>query len=154
MLDHIDKKILELLQENARLSNKEIAEKIGLSVTPTYERIKKLENEGVIEKYVAILNEEKTGNELTVFCMINLIDQSRNTFNAVEKILKKKPQITSIYSITGAYGYILKIIVKDIKAFNEFVVNDLANIKQINRFESMVALDNIKNTTNLNINTD
>ena len=151
MLDHIDKKILELLQENARLSNKEIAEKIGLSVTPTYERIKKLENEGVIEKYVAILNEEKTGNELTVFCMINLVDQSRNTFNAVEKILKKNPQITSIYSITGAYGYILKIIVKDIKAFNEFVVNELANIKQINRFESMVALDNIKNTTNLNV---
>lgn len=152
LIDEIDKKILNLLQDNARMSNKEIAEKIGLSVTPTYERIKKLENEGVIEKYVAILNEEKTGNELTVFCMINLVDQSRDTFNEVEQILKSKVQIASIYSITGAYGYILKIIVKDIKSFNLFIVNDLANIKQINRFESMVALDNIKNTFNLNIN--
>jgi DNA-binding Lrp family transcriptional regulator len=150
--DDIDKKILELLQINARLSNKEIAEKIGLSITPTYERIKKLENEGVIEKYSAILNESKTGNELTVFCMINLIDQSRVTFSEVEKILISKPEIASIYSITGSYGYMLKIIVKDIKAFNNFIVNELANIKQISKYESMVALDNIKNTHYLNIN--
>lgn len=152
VFDELDKKILDLLQENARLSNKEIAEKIGLSTTPTYDRIKKLENEGVIEKYTAILNESKTGNEFTVFCLINLIDQSRKTFKEVEKILKSKPEIASIYSVTGPYGYILKIVVKDIKAFNHFIVNDFSNIKQISKYESMVALDNIKNTPYLNIN--
>lgn len=149
MLDKIDLKILAILQENAQLSNKDIAQQVGLSVTPTYERIKKMEADGIIKQYAAILNPTKTNNDLTVFCMVSLINQLQQTFMDFESRLADLKEIVSAHAVTGAYGYILKIVVKDIKAYNQFVVNKLSNIKEIAKYESMVALEAAKDTHKL-----
>ena len=146
-LDKKDKLILSLLQEDSTLSVKEISEKIGLTFTPTYERIKNLEKQGVVEKYVAILNREKLGINIVVYCNIRLKEQSQKTLKEFEDYISKYDEVQEIISLSGEYDYMLKIIAKDINSYNDFAVNVISNSPNIWQYHSSIALHEVKKTT-------
>ena len=146
-LDKKDKLILSLLQEDSTLSVKEISEKIGLTFTPTYERIKNLEKQGVVEKYVAILNREKLGINIVVYCNIRLKEQSQKTLQEFEDYISKYDEVQEIISLSGEYDYMLKILASDINSYNNFTVNIISNGPNIGQYHSSIVLAEVKKTT-------
>ena len=146
-IDKKDKLILQLLQEDSTLSVKEISEKIGLTFTPTYERIKNLEKQGVVEKYVAILNREKLGINIVVYCNIRLKEQSQKTLKEFEDYISKYDEVQEIISLSGEYDYMLKILASDINSYNNFTVNIISNGPNIGQYHSSIVLAEVKKTT-------
>ena len=146
-LDKKDKLILSLLQEDSTLSVKEISEKIGLTFTPTYERIKNLEKQGVVERYVAILNREKLGINIVVYCNIRLKEQSQKTLQEFEDYISKYDEVQEIISLSGEYDYMLKILASDINSYNNFTVNIISNGPNIGQYHSSIVLAEVKKTT-------
>ena len=114
-IDATDIRILQLLQENAQLTLKEISQKINLSMTPTHDRIKRLEQENVIDKYVTILNKKMLGNPMMVYCNITLDKQQKNHFEEFEATIIQFPEVIECSVISGSFDYLLKVIVKDMK---------------------------------------
>lgn len=152
MLDETDLKILSLLQDNALLPTKEIGERIGLSVTGTYARVKRMEQNGTIKQYVALLDPQKTELELIVFCLVNLVNNYQVTIDLFSKKILDLKEVVSAHCITGESAFILKIMVKDIQMYNQFLVNSLTAIKEIARYESFLSLQMIKDTHKLPLN--
>lgn len=150
-LDEIDFKILNILQEDSTIAVKEIAEKVGLSFTPTYERIKAMKNEKIIEKYVAILNSEKVGFELMAYCNITLKEQSFEKLNEFEEKIKNEAQVLEVVSLSGAYDYMIKVVAKNIKDYNRFMTECIANIPNIGQYHSHIVLSVIKSETKLKL---
>ncbi|WP_346881591.1 Lrp/AsnC family transcriptional regulator [uncultured Algibacter sp.] len=148
-LDTTDWKLLNILQANSNLSIKEIASRVNLSTTPVYERIKKLENSGCITKYVAILDAEKLGKSLTVFCNITLKEHTKSIGNQFVKDIISIKQVTECYNISGDYDFLLKIIIKDMKDYQDFVINKLGLIKNIGSAHSTFVLGVIKHSYGL-----
>lgn len=146
-LDVTDHKILNILQEDSTISVKDIAEKVGLSFTPTYERIKSMKNNGIIEKYVAILNAEKAGFELMAYCNITLKEQSQERLLEFENKIKSQPQVLEVISLSGTYDYMIKVIAKNIKEYNKFMTEVVANIPNIGQYHSHIVLSVIKDET-------
>lgn len=134
-MDAIDRKILEILQEDCMISYKEIATSIGLSYNPTYERIRRMEEEGIIKSRVAILDPKKIGVHLFVYCNITLKEQSKKSLIDFEKRIKTIPEIIEAVSLTGVYDYMLKIAIRDIDAYNTFIMNKIANIPNIGQYQ-------------------
>ena len=146
-LDTSDIRILQLLQENAQLTLKEISQKINLSMTPTHDRIKRLEQEGVIEKYVTILNKKKLGNPMMVYCNITLDKQQKNHFEEFEEAIKQFPEVIECSVISGSFDYLLKIIVKDMNAYNEFYQKKLSDLQSVAHISSSFVMSEVKSTT-------
>jgi len=146
VLDATDLQILRLLQENARLTIKEIAARVNLSTTPVFERLKRLEKNGVIKQYVAVLDAEKLGRGFTVFCSVKLKQMNRDVANNFISVIKDIPQVTECYNISGEYDYLLKIHAPDMKYYNEFVINVLGTISSIGSILSSFVMNEIKNT--------
>ncbi len=146
-LDRINREILNILQQNSSISVKDIAVKIGLSTTPTYERIKWMEQEGIIEKYVVLANREKIGYNLMVYCNVVLKEQSKDALVAFETAVCKMPEVLEIMSISGNYDYMLKTIAKDIQSYNDFIVNVLSNTPNISHYHSNIVLEEVKRET-------
>ena len=146
-IDEIDAAILEVLQQDSTVSIKDIAAKVGLSATPTYERIKQLEERGVIRKYVALVDREKIGINLLVYCNIVLKEQSKKALVDFEKAVSKIPEVLELISISGTYDYMLKIAATDINAYNDFIMNKLANIPNIGQYHSSIVLSEAKRET-------
>lgn len=153
-MDAKDKMILKIIQEDSTLSIKEISEKIGLTFTPTYERLKQLEKQGVIEKYVGLLNREKLGLNIVVYCNVRLKEQSQKVLETFEKNITKHDEVQEIISLSGEYDYMLKIIAKDINSYNEFAVNIISNIPNIGQYHSSIVLHEVKKTTKFKIDID
>jgi Lrp/AsnC family leucine-responsive transcriptional regulator len=109
-MDKTDIKILNLLQKNARLTYKEIADKINLTQTPVFDRIKRLENSGIISKYVTILNRKKVGTDLTVFNQVTMIKQTLEISQKFEEAIAKLPEVVECHFVSGGFDYLLKII--------------------------------------------
>jgi Lrp/AsnC family transcriptional regulator, leucine-responsive regulatory protein len=147
MLDKIDIDILNILQNDSTLTVKEIAQKVGLSPTPTFERIKHLEESGIILKYVTLLDREKIGFELIVYCNVTLKEQSKKALLDFEKAVAKFPEIMEVISLSGTYDYMLKIAARDIASYNNFVVNELSNIKNIGQYHSNIVMSIPKHET-------
>jgi Lrp/AsnC family leucine-responsive transcriptional regulator len=145
--DDLDFKILNILQKDSTLSIKDLAAKIKLSFTPTYERIKKMEENGVIDKYIALVNREKVGLGLLVYCNITLKTQSKKALMDFEKNVSKFEQVLEVISISGTYDYMLKIVAKDVNDYNDFVVNSISNIPNIGQYHSNIVLKEIKKET-------
>src|SRR5215831_16333617 len=114
-LDHIDKKLLQLLQTDTKKTTKELSMKLNLSVTAVYERIKKLEREGVISKYVALLNRNKIDKGFVVLCHIKLIQHSKELITKFESEVIKLDEVLECFHVSGEYDYILKVFVKDME---------------------------------------
>jgi len=150
-LDNNDIRILQLLQENAQLTLKEISSKINLSMTPTHDRIKRLENEGVIEKYVTILNKKMLGNPMTVYCNITLDKQQKNHFEEFEKAIKQFPEVIECSVVSGNYDYLLKVIAKNMEAYNDFYQKKLSDLQSVAHISSSFVMSEVKNTTVLPI---
>ena len=151
ILDSIDKQLLVLLQKDCKQTNKELSNKLNLSVTAIYERIKKLEKEGIINKYVALLKNEKIDKAFVAFCHIKLIQHSQEYVVKFEREVANLSEVLECYHISGDYDYLLKVIVKDMEAFREFMVNKLTNINHIGSTHSMFVISEVKHTTAINL---
>ena len=113
--DTVDKKILSLLQINSKINIKELALKTGLTQTPIYERIKRLEKSGIIKKYIAVLDKEKIGFTVEVFCQVTLLVHSKELINRFENSVNKMDEVIECFHVAGNYDYLLRVIVKDMK---------------------------------------
>jgi Lrp/AsnC family leucine-responsive transcriptional regulator len=149
--DAIDKKLLHLLQTDSKQTNKELSNKLNLSVTAVYERIKKLENQGIISKYVALVKKEKVDKNFVAFCHIKLIQHTQDYVVKFEKEVANLVEVMECYHISGDYDYLLKVIVEDMEAFREFMVNKLTSINHIGSTHSMFVINEVKHTTAINI---
>ena len=148
-LDEFDLKILTALQENARITTQELAERVGLSATPCARRIKRMEDEGLIERYVTLLNPERLGVGLTVFVNVRLNTQSAKSFSAFEEAIRKLPQVVGCYLLAGNYDYLIQVRVADVEAFRRFIGDRLVTIDGIGETQSNVVLEETKWTTAL-----
>jgi len=147
MMDKVDKKILEILQGNAKLGTKEIANKIGLSTTPTYERIKKMEQAGIIEKYVAILNRQVLEKNIMVFCQISLSYHRKSLIESFKETISTFPEVIGCFHIAGNADFLLKVVVKDMNAFQQFALDKLTSFEGVSNIQSSFVIEEIKNDT-------
>ena len=127
-LDKVDLQILRTLQENARLTTKELAARVSLSSTPVFERLKRLENGGYIKKYIAVLDAEKLNQGFVVFCSVKLRRLNRDIAAEFTRIIQDIPEVTECYNISGSYDYLLKIHSPNMKYYQEFILNVLARL--------------------------
>lgn len=150
MLDNVDKQILGLLQKNAKLTIKELAEELNLTTSPIFERIKRLEKEGVIEGYVALLNPERVGKGQVVFCNVSMPIYTKENIENFENIVRSMPQVLECYHLAGLVDYQLKVFVKDIKEYDSFL-KQLAEIQIVKVHSSAVVLHDVKYSTVIQI---
>ncbi len=145
--DDIDKKLLKLLQNDSKQTNKALSNALNLSVTAIFERIKKLEHNGVINKYVALVKKEKIDKSFVAFCHIKLSQHIQEYVVQFEKDVAKLSEVLECHHVSGDYDYLLKVIVKDMEAFREFMVNKLTSINHIGSTHSMFVINEVKSTT-------
>lgn len=149
-MDRIDKRILEILQENGQISNQDLAEKVSLSPSPCLRRVNQLEAEGYITKYVALLNPEKIGLSLTIMVLVGLDSHAADKMCSFEKSIASFPEVSECYLIAGqSADYILKIIVRDLEHYQTFLLNKLTNIKGVSSVHSSFVLKRIVDKTAL-----
>ncbi len=150
-LDVTDLEILNHLQENSNLTTKELAALVNLSSTPVYERVKKLEKEGYIKKYMALLDPDKLNRELIVFCNITLKQHTKEIGNQFVQDIVALKEVTECYNISGDYDFKLKVMVKDMKHYQEFVINSLGAVENIGSAHSTFVIGTIKHGYNVPI---
>ncbi|TMM32388.1 Lrp/AsnC family transcriptional regulator [Polaribacter aestuariivivens] len=150
-LDKTDKKLINLLQKDSKQTTKQLSLQLNLSVTAVYERIKKLEKEKVIEKYVAIINKNKIEKSFLVFCHIKLVQHSKEYVITFEREILKLEEVSECFHVSGDYDYVLKIYVKDMDAYRDFMVTKLTAIKYIGSTHSIFTIGKVKNTTSINV---
>ncbi len=152
-LSPIDIKILSLLQADASLTAAEIAAHVNLSPSPCWRRINRLEQEGIIEKKVALLNAEKLGLGLVVFSRISLEKNDEASLHDFEERVNRFPEVVECYTVTGTADYFLKIVTRDIKHYDRFLRRHLIQIPLVRDVSSNVAVTQIKYTTGLPLET-
>lgn len=150
-MDTVDQHILMLLQENAKMNIKEIAFKVGLTTTPTYDRIKRLEKKGIIKKYIAELDTQKLGLDLTVFCQVTLQVHSKTLITQFENAVIKMPEVLGCYHVAGNFDYLLKIITPNIKSYQLFLKNKLSVLESVANVQSNFVLSSVKDNLALHI---
>lgn len=144
ILDKTDLQILRVLQNNSRLTTKELAAKVNLSPTPVFERVKRLEANGYIKKYVAVLDPEKLNRGFVVFCSVKLRRLNRDIAAEFTRIVREIPEVTECYNISGDYDYLLKIHAPDMKYYQEFIINVLGTIESMGSLMSTFVMDEVK----------
>ena len=143
-LDQTDLKILRILQQNARLTNKELAAQVNLSTTPVFERLKRLERHGYIKKYVAVLDAEQLNRGFIVFCNVKMRRLSKEIARDFMERMLNIPEVTECYNISGQFDYMLKIHAPDMRYYQEFVLNQLGTIENLGSLESTFVMDTVK----------
>jgi len=143
-LDETDLKILRELQANARLTTKELAVRVNLSTTPVFERVKRLEREGFIDRYIAIVNAEKLNRGFTVFCSIKMQRLSPEIVESFRATMVNIPDVAECYNISGAYDFLLKILAPDMKSYQSFLLDMLSRLPHIASVESIFVMDELK----------
>ena len=143
-LDQTDLKILRILQQNARLTNKELAAQVNLSTTPVFERLKRLARNGYIKKYVAVLDAEKLNRGFIVFCNVKMRRLSKEIARDFMERMLNIPEVTECYNISGQFDYMLKIHAPDMRYYQEFVLNQLGTIENLGSLESTFVMDTVK----------
>lgn len=146
-LDEINRKILEILQTNSSITNADLATKIGLAPASTLERVRKLENNGVIKGYVALVDSEKVGKGTTVFVIINMASHNSTSIKDFKKHISNLPEILECHRLAGDKDYILKIVIEDIKEYEKFSREKLALIPNIGKMNTYFSLSSPKNQT-------
>lgn len=150
-LDALDIRILNILQENARITTLELAEQVGLSPTPCARRVKRLEDDGLIQRYVTLLDEKKAGLDLSVFISVRLRNQTAETIDKFDRSVRSMPEITECYLVTGAHDYLLHLRVADVDALRDFLRERLVTIEGIAEAQTSIVLDKVKYTTALTL---
>jgi len=150
-IDFIDRKILDLLQRDANLSIAAIADRVGLSQTPCWKRIQRLEGERIIEKRVALLNPEKLGLGLTVFVSVETNDHSQTWLARFADLVTAMPEVLELYRMAGDVDYMLRVVVADMRAYDLFYKRLIA-VVPLKNVSSRFAMERVKNSTVLPIN--
>ena len=145
-LDATDKKLIYLLQEDSTRTTKELSVKLNLSVTAIYERVKKLEREGIVAKYVAVVNRNKVNKGFVVFCHLKLIQHTKEYLTRFEQQVTKLDEVLECYHVSGDYDYILKIFVANMEEYREFLVTKLTSLQHIGSTHSTFMIGEVKNT--------
>jgi Lrp/AsnC family leucine-responsive transcriptional regulator len=153
-LDKIDKKLLTLLQEDAKQSTKELALKVGLSASPTFERIKRLEQSGLIKSYVAICDNKKLGKPLEAFCQVSLQEHSEDLIKRFQQKISQLPAVSACYHVSGNHDYLLKLQVKDMETYQAFIVKQLSKIPNVSNVHSLFVMGTIKEDTAISLSDD
>ena len=145
-LDTTDQQILKELQQNSKLSTKELASLVNLTPTPVFERQKRLEKEGYIKKYVAVLDPEKLGYGIIVLCSVKLKPHTRENGNQFMSVINQMDQVTECYNISGEYDFMMKVYVRDMKDYQDFVMNKLGSIDCIGGLQSIFVIGEAKHS--------
>src|SRR6476469_5470479 len=143
-LDEIDQKILKLLQQDAKMPVRDMAREVNLSPTPVHNRIKKLEEAGIIDKYIAIINEEKLGNELTALCYLTLQKHSTTAGRKFITAVTSWDEVTDCYNISGEYDFLLRVVVKNMKEYQNFYIKKIGELENISRSHSVFVMGKLK----------
>ena len=144
--DSTDMEIMRILQENARLTTKEIARKVHLTTTPVYERMRRLENEGFIKRYVAELDAGKLNHGLMVYCNVKLTSINREIAIEFTNIVKEIPEVVECYNISGSFDYMLKIHATDMRHYRDIILNKIGSIPHIGSVESSFVMEEVKHS--------
>lgn len=147
--DSIDRKLISLLQKDSKVTTKQLSLELNLSVTAVYERIKKLERVGVIEKYVAVINKEKIDKSFVVFCHIKLVQHSNKYITKFEADVIQLEEVLECYNVSGEYDYILKVVVKNMRAYRNFINLKLTTLDHIGSTHSIFIISELKNSTEI-----
>ena len=151
ILDETDLQILRTLQKNAKLTTKELADAVHLTPTPVFERQKRLEKKGYIKKYIAVLDPEMLNQGLLVFCKVKLKHINHEKADSFTRRIMRIQEVIECYNTSGAYDYLLKIRTRDMKQYQEFVLNKLGDIENISAIESTFVMSEIKQNYGINI---
>ena len=150
-LDKTDLQILRTLQVNARLTTKELAARVSLSSTPVFERLKRLEANGYIQKYIAVLDADKLHRGFIVFCHVKMSRLNRDIAQEFANISREIPEVTECYNISGSFDYLLKIHAPDMKYYQAFVLNVLGTIEHLGSLKSVFVMDEVKHEYGIQI---
>jgi Lrp/AsnC family transcriptional regulator, leucine-responsive regulatory protein len=145
-LDRIDLRILKILQDNSKITNLDLSKKIGLSPAPTLERVKKLEQAGIIQSYHAQVNPTSIGLSVKTFVLVSLAWQKENALNNFLEKIKDIGEIVECYIITGEADFLMKIVCKDIPTYEKLLFKTLSQIEEIERLKTLMTLSTVKDT--------
>ncbi len=143
-MDAIDRSILLLLQKDGKITIKEIAERLNLTTTPIFERVKKLERDGYIKSYKAILDRKKVGLQLMAFCNITLNQHQKDFIKKFEKDIQRFPEVVECYHVAGMFDYLIKIYAEDMEQYQDFLSNKLASLENISKVQSSFVMTEVK----------
>lgn len=147
--DETDRKLLKFLQQDGKQTTKELSHKLNLSVTAVYERIKKLENSGVISKYVALVDRGKIERKFLVLCHVKLTQHKKEFVMQFEREIMDLHEVSECFHVSGDYDYILKICVKDMEDYRNFMLSKLTTLQHISSTHSSFTISEVKNTTEI-----
>ena len=147
--DGTDRRILEVIQEDARISNTDLADRIGLSPSPCWRRVRTLEDNGVIERYVTLVNAKAVGLPITVFATGTLEKQVESALESFEKAVTERPEVMECNLMTGEFDYLLRVVVPDLTAYERFLMDHLTRIKGIASIKSSFSLKQVSYKTAL-----
>lgn len=145
VLDNTDIRIMRELQANARLSYKELGALVNLSSTPVFERVKRLERDGYIKRYVCVLDAEKLNKGFVVFCSVKLSPLNKKVAQEFCDTIRNIPEVTECYNISGQYDYLLKVHAPDMKYYQEFILNILGELPMLGSLTSTFVMEEVKN---------
>jgi Lrp/AsnC family transcriptional regulator len=144
--DTIDRKLLALLQEDSKINVKDLASKLGLTKTPVYDRVRRLEESGLIKKYVAVLEKSMLPTYMVIFCSVSLESQKLEAIESFSKAVLQFPEVLECYLMGGANDFLLKLIVKDLNDYHLFSSGKLAALSNISQIQSSFVLHEVKNS--------
>jgi Lrp/AsnC family leucine-responsive transcriptional regulator len=151
-MDKIDLHILRILQENSKITNLDLSKRIGLSPAPTLERVKKLENSGIIDSYHAYVNPQTIGLNVKTFVLVSLAWKEKDALDSFVKKIQDIDEVTEAYIITGEADFLLKVICKDIPTYEQLLFKTLSQIEEIERLKTLVTLSTVKSSKILPFN--
>ena len=146
-LDAVDAKILDLIQHDAGLSVAEIAERVGLSSSPCWRRIKRLEDSGVIQRRVTILDRDRLGLSFEVYCTVKLALPSKENLESFENAITRLPEVVQCATVTGAADYELRVVTRDMHTFDQFLRDRILSLGLVSNIESRIVIRSVKNST-------
>lgn len=150
-IDHLDRKILSILQKNNRIPNVELAEEVGLSPPACLKRVKRLREDNVITGDVSIINPELAGNKMNLIVSVEMERDRPDIYSVFRQSITKAPEVTQCYQITGGYDFMLVVSVPDIKAYEKFIERVLHQDKNIRKFQTSVSTRTVKFSTEVNV---
>jgi Lrp/AsnC family leucine-responsive transcriptional regulator len=150
-MDKVDTKILMQLQQDAKQNTKQIANKIGLSVTPTYERIRKMERSGIIKSYVVLLDRSKIEKEVVAYCQITLSKHQKSTVDSFERKMNSIPEIMECHHVSGNFDFLLKVVASNINEFHKFTTEKLSVFEEIATIHTVFVMKSAKDSTVYNV---
>lgn len=148
-LDVVDRRILAVLQENARISNVDLAEQVGMSPSPCWRRVKTLEDSGVIAKHVSLVDPAAVGLPVSVFVQVTLERQIETALETFEQTVLARPEVMECYLMTGDSDYLLRVVVADLSAYERFLMDHLTRLNGVASIKSSFALKQVKYRTAL-----